>query len=53
MIGIENVEVIRSILPPRARWLAFEWASLHRDELQEAWERARRLEPPGKIAPLE
>ena len=51
LIGIENIEVIRGTLPTRARRLVFEWAELHQAELQEAWERARRLEPPGKIAP--
>ena len=30
-----------------------EWASLHRAELRAAWDRARRQEAPGKIAPLE
>jgi len=40
-------------LPPRARRLVEEWASLHREELIEAWNRAQRSEPLGKIAPLE
>ena len=51
--GIEEVEVIRGSLPPRASRLVFEWARLHQAELLEAWQRARSLEPPGKIAPLE
>ena len=29
------------------------WATLHQEELRTASERASRLEPPGKIAPLE
>lgn len=45
--------MIRGSLPNQARRLVFEWASVHQDELREAWRRARRLEPPGKIAPLE
>ena len=53
LISIENIEVIRGSLPVRARRLVFEWAELHQDELRDAWHRARRLEPPGKIAPLE
>ena len=52
LIGIEDIAVIRGSLPTRARRLVFEWASLHQDELREAWGRARRLEPPGRIAPL-
>ena len=40
-------------LPPRARRLVEEWASLHRDELITVWNRAQRSEPFGKIPPLE
>ena len=39
-------------LPARARGLVVEWADLHQDELREAWNRAQRHEPPGRIAPL-
>ena len=53
LIGLDDIAVIRGSLPPRARRLVFEWASLHQGELRDAWERARRLEPPGRIAPHE
>ncbi len=53
LVEIENLEIVRGALPARARRLVLEWASLRRPELQEAWQRARNLEPPGKIAPLE
>ncbi len=53
LVGIENLEFVRGALPGRARRLVMEWASLHRSELRDAWQRARNLEPPGKIAPLE
>ena len=40
-------------LPARAQSLVAEWASLRQAELQAAWERAKSLEQPGKIAPLD
>ena len=53
LVAVDTLEVIRGSLPPRAQRLVSEWARLHQAELREAWQRARRLEPPGKIAPLE
>ena len=53
VIGIDSLGLLRGYLPVRAQSLVIEWASLHQAELQEAWSRARRLEAPGKIAPLE
>ena len=52
VIAIEALTVERGALPRTARRLVLEWASLHQDELRAAWERARRGETPGKIAPL-
>jgi hypothetical protein len=52
LINIHTMAVISGRLPPRALGLVIEWALLHQDELQTAWERARNLEPLGKIAPL-
>ena len=53
IIGIDSPAVLNGHLPRRARDLVAEWASLHREELKEAWERASRLETPGRIAPLD
>ena len=53
LIGIDDFANMRGRLPSRASGLVIEWASLHQDELREAWERAQRMEPPGKIEPLE
>lgn len=50
---IESLVVIKGWLPPRALGLVVEWASLRREELRKAWSHAERLDPPGKIAPLE
>jgi len=52
LVRIELLGVIAGTLPPRAMGLVIEWASLHQQELKGAWERARNLETPDKIAPL-
>lgn len=52
VVGIDSLEVLRGQLPNRARGLVREWASLHQPELREAWNRAKNLEPPDKIDPL-
>ena len=44
---------IRGEFPPRALRLVLEWAALHKPELLEDWERARRRQPLERIAPLE
>jgi hypothetical protein len=44
---------VRGTLPPRALRMVLEWAGLHRAELLENWERARRAEPLKRIEPLE
>ena len=53
LVGIEDLAVLEGRLPPRALGFVIEWASLHQADLRAAWERARRHEAPGKIAPLE
>lgn len=52
-IGIEDLTLLHGRLPPRVMGLVVEWATLHQQELTEAWTRATMLEPPGTIAPLE
>jgi len=49
----ESLTFIEGQLPPRARGLVIEWATLHRDELRAAFHRAVALKAPGKIAPLD
>ena len=53
LIRIEDLAVLKGRLPPRALGFVIEWTALHQADLQAAWERARRQEAPGKIAPLE
>ena len=51
-IDIEALAVIDGNLPPRALGLVTEWASLHQDELREAFDRVANMQPAGKIEPL-
>lgn len=52
LLAIETLSLFAGRLPPRAMGLVVEWASLHQEELMEAWNRAQSLEPPGQIQPL-
>ena len=51
-IGIRDLAIMEGGLPPRALGLAMEWASLHRQDLEKAWEQAKKNQVPGTIAPL-
>lgn len=51
-IAIEELGVIAGSLSPRVLGLVMEWASLHQDELREAWHRAVNNQPIGDIYPL-
>ena len=52
VVSIETLALIGGTLPPRALGLVAEWAALHQEELREAWQRAKNLEPAGRIDPL-
>ena len=52
LVDIQSLTTLRGRLPPHARRLVIEWATLRRVELREAWDRAHRMEPTGRIAPL-
>jgi hypothetical protein len=52
LIHITTLAVISGSLPPRAMGLVAEWATLHREELLTLWEKAKSLEPLGKVDPL-
>lgn len=51
-IVIASREVLSGDLPPRALRLVQEWGSLHRDELEANWAKARAHEPLATIEPL-
>ena len=50
--GIESLDEVEGSLPRRVRRLVTRWASLHQDELRDAWNRVARGEPAGRIDPL-
>lgn len=52
-VAIETLSVLAGNFPPRALGLVMEWAAMHRDELLEDWELARRRSELKKISPLE
>ncbi len=52
LISIETLATFAGRLPPRALGLVTEWASLHQEELRNAWKKAHHLESPGRIDPL-
>jgi len=52
LIDINTLAVIAGKLPPRALGLVMEWASLHQNEINSQWEKARNLETLDKIQPL-
>ncbi len=52
-IAIATLSLIAGRLPPRVLGLVMEWAALHRAELLEDWDLARRQAELKKIAPLE
>ena len=53
VVDIESLALISGSLPPRARGLVIEWATIHQGELRNAFLRASSLEAPEKIAPLD
>lgn len=52
-IAIRGPSVLSGSLPARALGMALEWAALHREELQENWDRMRDAQPPHKLPPLQ
>jgi hypothetical protein len=52
VIDIESLALIDGQLPARARGLVIEWATIHQEELREAFRKAAAMETPSKIDPL-
>jgi hypothetical protein len=53
VVDIETLALIEGHLPPRARGLVIEWATIHQDELRVAFSKAAALQAPDKIPPLD
>ncbi len=52
VVSVNTLAIIGGRLPPRATGLVMEWAAQHQGELQQAWLRARDMQPLDQIAPL-
>ncbi len=52
VVDTVTLAVIGGRLPPRATQLVMEWASEHQQDLRDAWQQARNLEPLDQIDPL-
>ena len=50
--NIRTLDAMSGNLPPRAHAMVLEWASQHKDELLDNWEKATIPEPLNKINPL-
>jgi hypothetical protein len=53
LIEIRGLSLFSGWLPPRVLGLVIEWATLHRQELLNDWEKAKAQQELQKIAPLE
>jgi len=53
IMAIDTLALIAGDMPPRARGLVVEWATMHQHELREAWRLAVSHAPLLPIAPLE
>ncbi len=52
IIGINDFSIINGWFPPRALALVVEWASIHKNELIENWEKGIKQMSFNKIEPL-
>ncbi|MFH1709377.1 MAG: DUF4160 domain-containing protein [Planctomycetota bacterium] len=52
LVDIRNLSIFAGRLPPRVTGFVIEWATIHQQELLDAWDKAKALQAPAKIAPL-
>ena len=53
IVSVESLAVLEGRLSPRVLGMVIEWASLHRQELRDAWTLAENHTPLKPIEPLE
>jgi hypothetical protein len=53
VIRIDTFQLMTGSLPQRVLALVLEWASAHREELNQDWQLCRARAAPNPIAPLE
>ena len=52
-VSIDDLSILHGARSPRVLGLVIEWATLHQEEFADLWKRAQKLEPPGRIDPLQ
>ena len=52
VVSISALTILEGQMSPRAFGLVIEWAALHKEELMEDWDLARKNQSPKKITPL-
>jgi Domain of unknown function (DUF4160) len=52
LFSIGPLELIEGELPPRIHGIVIEWASMHKGELLDNWNRLLKEQKPKKIKPL-
>ena len=52
VVDVNTLGVIGGRLPPRATGLVMEWAAQHQQDLRDAWQQARNMQPLDRIHPL-
>lgn len=51
-VTIDPIAVRSGYAPPRVISMLLEWAALHQEELQVCWAKARDMERPPRVEPL-
>lgn len=49
---IEPLDMMEGDLPPRIHGIVIEWASIHKDEILDNWNKLQNQQKPKKIKPL-
>lgn len=52
LVDILNAAVIKGALPGRQLKMVLAWCEIHKDELMQNWELAKRNQPLNKVHPL-
>jgi hypothetical protein len=52
LVAIDSLAILSGRLPARALGLVMEWASLHQDDLKQAWRQVIKQQPINPIEPL-
>ena len=52
LFSIDPLEMVEGNLPPRMHGVVIEWASMHKDELLDNWNKLQNEQKPKKIKPL-